>query len=306
MASTNRLLIGIVVGIVLLVVAAFAVTLFRREPAFQAEDNPEGVAHNYLLALQREDYERAYGYLSSTLEGRPVSVKRFIEDAESYYRSWSATDTTLAVESAKVTDDGAVVTVRESRFYGGDLFDSSQHTSVFEMELQLEDGEWKIVDSDRYFAWAWKAIPAPGPRASVSLVPGGVEIVQGESISVTIHIANATNLYGVEVHLTYEEGLRVDGIIPGTCAADIVVPLQAIDGRIDFAASRTATSPPFSGDCYAAAFTLTGERPGAHTIAFDTVILANRFGDALSVTTRDGTIIVVAATPQPTATSAAS
>ncbi|TEU18573.1 MAG: hypothetical protein E3J21_05670 [Anaerolineales bacterium] len=156
MKSTDKFLIGIVVGIVLLVVAAFVVTLTRPEPTYQAEDTPEGVAHNYLLALQKKDYQRAYGYLSPTLKGYPVSAERFAENVED--RSWSFrldTDTTLAIESARVTGNRAVVKVRESRFRGSDLFDSSQSTTVFDMELRLED-EWKIADSDYYFVWCWK------------------------------------------------------------------------------------------------------------------------------------------------------
>ncbi|HID63863.1 MAG TPA: hypothetical protein EYP49_14175 [Anaerolineae bacterium] len=157
MKSTDKFLIGIVVGIVLLVVAAFVVTLARPEPTYRTENTPEGVAYNYLLALQKEDYQRAYGYLSSTIEGYPVSVERFTEDVKD--SSWLFrldTDTTLAVESSRVTANRAVVEVRESRFYSSGLFDSSQSTTVFEIKLQLEDGEWKIVDADYYFAWRWR------------------------------------------------------------------------------------------------------------------------------------------------------
>jgi len=157
MKSTDKFLIGIVVGIILLVVAAFVVTLTRPEPTQQAEDSPEGVAHNYLLALQEQDYQCAYGYLSPTLKGYPISAEMFAEDVEG--SSWHFrldADTTLAVASARVTGNRAVVDVRESRFHGGDWFDSSQSTTIFEMKLQFEDGEWKIVDSDYYFARCWK------------------------------------------------------------------------------------------------------------------------------------------------------
>ena len=71
------------------------------------------------------------------------------------WRFRSDLDITLAVESAKVTGSRAVVDVREARFSGGDLFDSSQRTTIFEIELQLEDGEWKIVDADYYFSPCW-------------------------------------------------------------------------------------------------------------------------------------------------------
>ena len=157
MKSTDKFLIGIVVGIVLLVVAAFVVTLTRPEPTYQAEDTPEGVTHNYLLALQKKDYQRAYGYLSPTLKGYPVSAERFAENVEDYsWRFRLDTDTTLAVESAKVTANRAVVKVRESRFHGRGLFDSNQSTTVFEIKLQLENSEGKIVDADYYFTWCWK------------------------------------------------------------------------------------------------------------------------------------------------------
>ena len=154
MKTTDKVLIGIVVGIVLLIVVALVVTL--TQPTYQAENTPEGVTHNYLLALQKEEYERAYGYLSPTLEGYPASVEEFAEHIHDDSRRFRLdTDTTLSVGSARITGSNATVTVRESRFRGGDLFDSGQSTEVFNMELDLQDGEWKIVYSSYYFRRCW-------------------------------------------------------------------------------------------------------------------------------------------------------
>jgi hypothetical protein len=154
MKTTDRVLFSIVLGIVLLIAVALVVTLMRSEPTYQAENTPEGVAHNYLLALQKEENERAYGYLSPTLKDYPASVKEFIEDIDNY--SWRFDrDRNKSIKSAKITANRATVTVRESRFRGGDLFDSGQSTSVFKMELYLEDSEWKIVYSSYYFARCW-------------------------------------------------------------------------------------------------------------------------------------------------------
>jgi hypothetical protein len=152
MKSSDKLLIGIVAGIVVLVIAAFVITLGRPEPTYQAEDTPQGVAHNYLLALQKRDFERAYGYLSRTLPGYPVSVEMFRADIGSYGFD---ENTTLAVESARVTGNRAEVDVRQSYFYREDPFRSSESSWVFKMELQLDGDEWKIVRSDNYFAYQW-------------------------------------------------------------------------------------------------------------------------------------------------------
>lgn len=158
MKNTDKFLIGIVAGIVALVIAAFVVTLTRPEPTYQPEDTPKGVTHNYLLALQKEEYERAYGYLSPTLDGYPADVDEFIEAmADHSWRFRLDTDATLAVESDRVTGSRATVKVRESRFRGGGLMDSSQSVTQFDMELQLEEGVWKIVDADYYFASCWKS-----------------------------------------------------------------------------------------------------------------------------------------------------
>jgi hypothetical protein len=158
MKSTDKFLIGIVGGIILLVGVAFAVAFWRPQPSYQPEDTPEGVAHNYLFALQQGDYARAYNYLSSRLEGYPAISDKFISDLDEY--SWQMHDmknqsVTLAVDSAKLTGDRAVVTVRDTHFYRGDLFDSNQYTNTFEMTLQRENGEWKIIRSDSYWASCW-------------------------------------------------------------------------------------------------------------------------------------------------------
>jgi hypothetical protein len=156
MKTTDKMLIGIVVAILLLIVAALAITLTRPEPTYGAEDTPEGVTHNYLLALQREEFERAFGYLSPTLKGYPATVERFVDDIHD--NPWSFrldTDTTLMVGAASITGNNATVRVRESRFEGGDLFGSGQSTLDIEMQLHREDGVWKIVNAFDYFAMCW-------------------------------------------------------------------------------------------------------------------------------------------------------
>lgn len=157
MKKPDKFLIAIVAGIVLLIAAAFLVVLLQPSPEYQAEDTPEGVTHNYLLALQREEYDRAYRYLSPSLPGYPHSPDTFYRDVGSI---WSLRDlqegsVTLTVESSQITGERAVVSVRQTTFYGGELFDSGQSTSFLDVDLRLEEGEWKIVGADRYWYWCW-------------------------------------------------------------------------------------------------------------------------------------------------------
>jgi hypothetical protein len=158
MKSTDKFLIGIVVGIIVLVGVAFAVALWRPKPTYQPEDTPEGVAHNYLFALQQKDYTRAYGYLSPTLEGYPASAEKFADDLDEYawqIQNLNDESTTLSVEKADITDDRAVVSVKETHFYQGGLFDSNQYTTTFDVTLRRENGVWKIIASDPYWAPCW-------------------------------------------------------------------------------------------------------------------------------------------------------
>jgi hypothetical protein len=154
--SSNRLLIAIVIGAVVLVVIAIGVTLLQPEPDYLPEDTPEGVAHNYLFALEKGEYQRAYSYLSPNLPGYPLSLEIFTESIEdNSYRFRLDRDTTLRVDSVDSDGDKASVTIIENIFYSGGILGSNEYSDSFKMKLQLEDGEWKISESDGYFAICW-------------------------------------------------------------------------------------------------------------------------------------------------------
>ena len=159
MKKPDKLLIGIVSSVILLVVIAFAVALLRPKATYQSEDSPDGVAFNYLFALQQRDYERAYGYLLPSIRGYPRTSEAFVDDIRNY--SWSfneleSASTTLEVESANLNGKRAEVKMKETRFYEGGLFDSRQYTNFFTITLrQGEDGAWKIEEADSYWLWCW-------------------------------------------------------------------------------------------------------------------------------------------------------
>ena len=155
--SSNRLLIAIVIGAVILVGIAIGVTLLQPEPDYLTDDTPEGVAHNYLFALEKGEHERAYSYLSPTLPGYPIDVETFTEGIEHYSYLFSlGEDTSFRIGNVKSTDNSASITINETTFYSGDIFGSNEYTRTFKMKLRLEDGEWKVVESDKYFVWCWE------------------------------------------------------------------------------------------------------------------------------------------------------
>ncbi|MGB8648728.1 MAG: hypothetical protein WCF84_26055 [Anaerolineae bacterium] len=157
MRHTDRFLIGIVAGIILLVTTAFVATLLRPQPTYLAEDQAENVAHNYFLALQQQDYPRAYGYLSPTLEGYPFTVEKFARQiADNYWQFQSLGEPTAReVQPARLIGDSAFVAVRETRYASNGLFGGGQYNNTFEVRLQREQGAWKLLHSDSYWVPCW-------------------------------------------------------------------------------------------------------------------------------------------------------
>lgn len=159
-AQRDWFLVIIVVGIVLLVIAALVMATLRGgRPVYQPDDTPAGVAFNYLLALQQQDYERAYRYLSPSLPGYPDSLEAFVSDITPAWRPFDQQDVALNVEATRLVGDTAIVTFRETVFRRGGLFNSGQYSNTFRMTLRREEGTWKIVNSERYWQWQWSQQP---------------------------------------------------------------------------------------------------------------------------------------------------
>ena len=159
MKGTDKFLVGIVVGIVLLVVVAFSVVLLQPKPEYRSADSPDAVVHNYLLALRRLEYERAYEYLSPDLKSYPQDIDAFIEDVKD--QPWNFAqdrDVALNVQSTKIVGDTATVEVLETNFNSVGLLDGGQYERHFDMKLRQEGGKWKIYDGVRYwyFRWNWE------------------------------------------------------------------------------------------------------------------------------------------------------
>ncbi len=145
----DRFLMIIVVVIGLLVI--FAVTLFfiRQEPQdYGPENTPEGVVRNYLLALQKGDYQRAYTYLQDN-ENKPD----FSKFQQSYLQIESEIDrAAVQLGEVEITGDQARVDLTIIHT-SSDPFDRTWDQTAVAL-LTLQDGEWRIVNMPYPF-WGW-------------------------------------------------------------------------------------------------------------------------------------------------------
>ena len=165
MKNPDKFLVGMVVGIVVLVVAAVVVTLARPAPAYLPDDTAEGVVHNYFFALQQRDYERAYGYLSPSLKGYPRNAEVFADevltDKWTFQNLWEG-NVTLNALPAVLSDSGqrANVTVQAAQFSRGGLFGNNEQQHTFSVDLKF-DNSWKITHADKLWVWCWSEGDCP-------------------------------------------------------------------------------------------------------------------------------------------------
>jgi len=152
--SRDRFLIGILVGIGVLVAAALILFFIQQGKAvYGDESTPEGVTRNYLLALQKRDYERAYGYLAE-FDNKP-DFTSFRQPFLSYQGNDIAnTAVEIGVTSPDPSGDMALVQVTLLRGNGdpfNDIYRDRQSVT-----LVLQNGAWKIQSAPQpFWDYSW-------------------------------------------------------------------------------------------------------------------------------------------------------
>jgi hypothetical protein len=151
----DKFLTGILIGVGVLVVLALVLFFARQDKReYLSETAPEGVAHNYVLAVLNKDYEKAYGYLAD-LKYKPT----YEEFRQSFLNGMVNPDGTgLDVGEAVINRDEAVVNLTIYYSYS-DPF--SSRTGTTDRALLVEqDGAWK-VSSMPYNFWDWNWYQEP-------------------------------------------------------------------------------------------------------------------------------------------------
>ncbi len=158
MSTSDRLLWAIGVGAVAVAIIAVVLVVSRGQPTYMAETGPEAVAYNYVLAMILRDHERALGYLSPTLPGRPKDDE---ELAAAVFRHdlWVPEGEEVHPEAAVVKSasaEQATIQVKLRHFGEPGLFGEAEWQSDVQLLLRREDGRWRIVDGQGLWDDCWR------------------------------------------------------------------------------------------------------------------------------------------------------
>jgi hypothetical protein len=153
----DRFLLGILIGIGVVIIAALALFFLRRsEPVYGPENTPEGVVHNYVVALQKGDYNRALSYLASA-QNKP-DIIRFRQDLLN--QNLNQSGYSLQIGDTQINGDSAIVAVNLIQA-GGGIFGGSS-TQSQNATLVKEANVWKISAMPYpYWSYDWYQPTAP-------------------------------------------------------------------------------------------------------------------------------------------------
>ena len=136
----DRFLVGILIFIGLLVIAALALFFIRKDnQVYVVDDMPEGVIRNYTLAVQKQDYQRAYGYLADK-DDKP--------SYETFRRAFLTNQLDPSFNAIQVGSvqyiDSTEATVSLTVLYAGNGPFTESWNSTDTASLFMQDGAWKL------------------------------------------------------------------------------------------------------------------------------------------------------------------
>jgi hypothetical protein len=144
----DRFLTGILIGIAVLVVIALAVFFLRQgSQSYVSDDAPEGVVHNYVLAVLNDEYEKAYSYLAD-LDHKPTYEQfrdAFIKGVV------NPNNSAVDIGTSEISDDTASVEVA-LLYNPSDPF-STGYRDVQRAVLVKQKGVWKLSSMPGYYFW---------------------------------------------------------------------------------------------------------------------------------------------------------
>ena len=95
----DKFLIVIIITVIILMIVAVGVFSVRQNSQdYVNEDTPEGIVHNFVFAIQQDDFERAYSYLYEA-EGKPT-----LSEFRQYYKSNNLVNIGAQIQGSEIFD----------------------------------------------------------------------------------------------------------------------------------------------------------------------------------------------------------
>ena len=151
--------------------------------------------------------------------------------------------------------------------------------------------------------FSWNAAQS---QAMLRVSPSTLEVKVGKQTTVDVEAAQVSDLYGVEIHISFDpsvlevvdadstqEGVQIE---PGTFPSpDFVVRNAANNqgGTIDYAATQLPPSKPSDGDGVVARITFLAKRTATSQVHFDQFLLADYKGNSIKAVSQPGEIKVL-------------
>lgn len=158
----DRFLIGILIFIVVLVAIALGLFFMRQDTlTYGKDDTPEGVVHNYALAIQNMDFERAYGYMAKgdTKPDFETFRQAFLT------RQLDTSQATIQVGASRNLGPTEAVVDVAVVYASSDPF-SRPYSNSQSATLVKENGKWKLTFMPNPF-WGWDWYN-PTPKSTVA------------------------------------------------------------------------------------------------------------------------------------------
>jgi hypothetical protein len=156
----DRFLLGILIGIGVLVIVALAFFFIRRsQPVAISDSTPDGVVQNYVLAVQKGDYDRAYGYISeaSNKPNKDLFRQRLME-MQSQFAGAS-----IQIDDVEINGQNALVLLVVIHDNGG-LFGDT-YRQFDSANLIQQSGAWKLSRMPQpYWGYDWYGLLTPGAK----------------------------------------------------------------------------------------------------------------------------------------------
>jgi hypothetical protein len=158
MMKQDRYLLVILLAIIVVVILALVLFFVRRgDQQYGPDDTPAGVIRNFVLALQKGDYERSYGYLAED-QNKP-SFDEFQNDLLTLNQELSR----ISIQLGETDQTGVKALVGLTLIHSaGGPFSEAYHEVTNALLARDQNGAWKIIRMPYpYWGPAWYLVNPP-------------------------------------------------------------------------------------------------------------------------------------------------